>query len=181
MKLIIGLGNPGKKYERTRHNVGFLVLDALHNALVKHDISAWSISTKFNAMTTGCVINNEKIILVKPMTFMNESGQAVRLLAEYYNLNHRDLIVVHDDKDLLLGEIKIQNNRSDAGHNGIKSIIEHFNTQDFTRVRIGVADENKNKMKDTAKFVLGKFGLLEKRKLEKIIEETVEKIIKLIN
>jgi PTH1 family peptidyl-tRNA hydrolase len=181
MKLIIGLGNPGKQYERTRHNVGFAVLDALHEKLKKDRVSDWSISTKFNAAVAGCVINNEKIILAKPMTFMNESGQAARLIADYYKLNYRDLIVAHDDKDLLLGDIKVQTNRSDAGHNGVKSLITHFGTQDFTRVRVGVANENKNKMADTADFVLSRFGLLERKKVEKVVDEAVEKIIEIIS
>jgi len=180
MKLIVGLGNPGKQYIKTRHNAGFMVLDILHDALKKSGISDWSISTKFNAAVAGCLINNEKVVIAKSMTFMNDSGQAVRMIMDYYKLNHRDLIVVHDDKDLPLGEIRVQTNRSDAGHNGVRSIITHLNTQDFLRVRLGVASENKRKMTDTAEFVLNKFGLLERKKVEKMIEEATKKIMEII-
>lgn len=181
MKLIVGLGNPGKKYEKTRHNVGFLILDILHQNLLTHGINDWELSKKFNALISGCVINNEKVILVKPMTFMNKSGEAVQNIGHYYKLHQRDIIVVHDDKDILLGEIKIQENRGSAGHNGIKSIIEHIGTQDFLRIRVGIANENKKKMLDIPKFVLKKFTILEKKKLQKSITEVVNKIMEIIS
>lgn len=177
MKLIVGLGNPGKRYERTRHNVGFMLLDALHEKLTKYNINNWELSKKFNAQISGCTINGEKIILAKPMTYMNHSGQTVQLIMHFYKMTHKDLIVAHDDKDILLGEIKMQTDKNHAGHNGIKSIIEHIGTKDFTRLRMGVASENKRKMKDTAKFVLHKFGILERKKLEKIIQEGVGEIL----
>ena len=181
MKLIVGLGNPGKKYEKTRHNVGFLMLDQLHENLSNHGINDWELSKKFNALISGCVINNEKVILVKPMTFMNKSGEAVQNIGHFYKMHQKNIIIVHDDKDIPLGEIKIQENRGAAGHNGIKSIIEHIGTQDFWRVRIGIASENKKKMSDTIKFVLGKFGILEKKKLQNSIDEAIEKIIEIIS
>ena len=180
MKLIVGLGNPGKQYEKTRHNVGFMILDQLQGELGGHDINDWSLSKKFNAMVCGTTFNNEKIILAKPMTYMNGSGQSVQLIAQFYKMTHRDLIVVHDDKDLLLGEIKIQENRGDAGHNGIKSIIEHIKTKDFIRVRVGIASDNERKMQNTSKFVLGKFGMFEKKFLQRTIEEASKKIIALL-
>lgn len=176
MKLIVGLGNPGKNYTKTRHNVGFMILDALRNSL---DSSEWSLSKKFNAETSGCTVSNEKIILSKPMTFMNASGQSVQMIAHFYKITPKDIIVVHDDKDLKLGDIRVQEDRSHAGHNGIKSIIEHIGTQKFTRVRVGVASENEKKMRDTAKFVLGKFGLFEKKKLEEVMNRSIEEIEKL--
>lgn len=182
MKLIIGLGNPGKQYIKTRHNIGFMVLDALHKNLQEScDINNWELSKKFNAEISGCTIKNEKVILAKPMTFMNASGEAVQLIMHFYKMKINELIVVHDDKDLKLGEIKIQTDRGDAGHNGIKSIIEHLGTKNFTRVRIGVASENEKKMQDTSKFVLGKFGMFEKKKVEEVIKNAVEEIKKLAN
>jgi len=181
MKLIVGLGNPGKKYEKTRHNVGFLVINELQKQLASFGVNPWELSKKFNAMVCGCSIKGEKVILIKPLTFMNRSGEAVQNVGHFYKLAPRDVIVVHDDKDILLGELKIQENRGPAGHNGIKSIIEYIGTQDFTRVRIGIASENKNKMKDIPKFVLDKFGILEKKKLNLSIEEAVEKIMGIIN
>ena len=181
MKLIVGLGNPGKAYAKTRHNVGFMVVDACQEALRSFHISAWQLSKKFNATIAGCTIRgDEKIILAKPMTFMNDSGQTVQLLAQFYKLTHRDIIVVHDDKDLPLGEIKVQTNRGDAGHNGVKSVITHIGTQDFMRIRIGVASDNPKKMNNTAEFVLQKFGIFERKKAEAAIAQSVEEIKKLI-
>ncbi|MFA7245319.1 MAG: aminoacyl-tRNA hydrolase [Candidatus Magasanikbacteria bacterium] len=181
MKLIVGLGNPGKKYEKTRHNVGFMVLDELHKNLLSFGITPWELSKKFNALVCGCSLKGDKIILAKPLTFMNSSGEAVQNIGHFYKLNQKDILVVHDDKDILLGEIKIQENRGPAGHNGIKSIIEHIGTQDFSRVRIGIASDNKNKMKDIPKFVLNKFGFLEKKKLQASISEAIEKIMEIIS
>lgn len=180
MKLIIGLGNPGKEYEKTRHNVGFATLQKLREKLLEFGINNWEISKKFNAEICGCSVNNEKIILAKPLTFMNNSGEAVGLLMRYYKINILDLIVIHDDKDILIGEIKIQKDKNDAGHNGVKSIIEHLNNKNFTRVRIGIASENPKKMSDTAKFVLDKFSLLERKKIETAINLSVENILKII-
>lgn len=192
MKLVIGLGNPGKQYQKTRHNIGFIVLDALQEKLSRHEdgiplaagkeerISKWELSKKFNAEVSGLTLNNEKIILAKPMTFMNESGIAVQLLTHFYKLTARDLIIVHDDKDLKLGDIRIQTDKSSAGHNGVQSIIDHIGTQNFTRVRIGVASDNPRKMQDTAKFVLKKFGLFEKKKVDEVVEKSIEEILKKI-
>lgn len=181
MKLIVGLGNPGKKYEKTRHNVGFMIVDELQKHLLSFGINEWELSKKFNALVCGCSINGEKIILAKPLTFMNRSGEAVQNIGHFYKLTPRDVIVVHDDKDISLGEIKIQENRGPAGHNGIKSIIEYIGTQDFTRVRVGIASDNKKKMADIPKFVLDKFGVLEKKKLKISIEEAVGKMMAMIS
>ena len=176
MKLIVGLGNPGKKYVRTRHNIGFMAVGALHEALKECGINDWELSKKFNAEVSGCTVRNEKLVLAKPMTFMNDSGQAVALLMRYYKIPPRDLIVAHDDKDLLLGTIKVQTDRGHAGHNGVRSIVEHIGTQDFTRVRLGIASENAKKMTDVADFVLAKFGLWERKKAEEMIERAVAEI-----
>ena len=178
MKLIVGLGNPGKKYEKTRHNVGFMALDRLHQELKKYNISEWELSKKFNSQICGCTINSEKIILAKPMTFMNTSGEAVQLIAQYYKIEPESITVIHDDKDIKLGEVKIQKDQGHAGHNGIRSIIDHIGSQNFTRVRIGIAGANEKKMIDIAKFVLGKFGIFEKGKLEKSIAKALEEILK---
>lgn len=180
MKLIIGLGNPGKKYEKTRHNVGFVILDELREKLTEYQISNWELSKKFNAEICGCTIKGEKIILVKPQTFMNESGVSVSLIGHFYKLTPKDLVVVHDDKDLKLGEVKVQVDRGHAGHNGVRSIIEHLNTQNFLRVRVGVASDNEKKMQNTADFVLGKFGLLERSKVKEVIQKSVDEVIKII-
>ena len=115
------------------------------------------------------------------MTYMNKSGEAVQNIGHFYKLRQKDIVIVHDDKDILLGELKVQENRGPAGHNGIKSIIEYIGTQDFTRVRIGIASENKKKMSDIPKFVLSKFGVLEKKKLQKSIDEAIDKIMEIIS
>ncbi|OGH94521.1 MAG: aminoacyl-tRNA hydrolase [Candidatus Magasanikbacteria bacterium RIFOXYD2_FULL_41_14] len=177
MKLIVGLGNPGKKYENTRHNVGWLVLDKIISdfRLQISDLNKKNINAEIFALE----IKKQKIILAKPLTFMNESGQAISALVNFYKINPTDLIVVHDDKDLPLGEIRVQTNRGPAGHNGIKSIIEKLGTQNFTRVRVGVAGEMLEKM-ETADFVLAKFTSEEKKVLEKVLAEAVKKIVDLI-
>ncbi len=181
MKLIIGLGNPGKKYEKTRHNIGFMVLDELHTELEKHGINEWSLSKKFNAVVAGCTIGDQKIILAKPMTYMNASGHAVQVIGQFYKATLNDLIVVHDDKDLKLGDIKVQRDRGHAGHNGIKSIIECLKSQNFTRVRVGIAPENEKKMSDVPKFVLGKFGLTERGKVKETIKKATTEVLDLIS
>lgn len=157
MKLIVGLGNPGKEYKDTRHNAGYLFIDKLADEVI-----------------------SKKIILLKPKTFMNNSGTAVRAKVDFYKLSPADLIVAHDDKDLLLGEYKIQTNRSAAGHNGVQSIINHLGTQNFTRVRIGIAPEDKQTMGDTADFVLNRFTKKEKEILEKALAKAIEKIKKIL-
>src|SRR3989339_662372 len=169
MKLIVGLGNPGKQYEKTRHNAGFLVLDELQKlpGMIK-----WSLSKKFNAEISDGSIVNESIMLVKPMTFMNNSGQSVGLLINYYTLDPtKELIVLHDEKDIALGTIKVQKDRGAAGHNGVKSIIEHLGTQNFTRIRLGIASDHPRQMEDTVNFVLGKFSMFEKRAIKKMAED----------
>lgn len=181
MKLVIGLGNPGKQYEKTRHNIGFMVLDALQKELSEYKINKWETSKKFNAEICGVTVSHDnKIILAKPLTFMNDSGVAVQLIAHFYQMTHRDIIVVHDDKDIMLGEIKIQTDRSSAGHNGVESIITHIGTQDFTRVRVGIKRASERGMQDTARFVLSKFGLFERKKVNDVIERSVEEIKKIL-
>lgn len=179
MKLIVGLGNPGKKYEKTRHNVGFMAVDELRLRLIRDgqsDISEWSQSKKFNALICGCSVGGEKMILAKPLTFMNRSGHSVQLIAHYYNIVPSDIIVVHDDKDIELGGLKVQTDRGHAGHNGVRSIIDSIGSKKFLRIRIGIAP--KRTSGNTAKFVLGKFGLLEKRKLDEVIRKSIDEIIK---
>ncbi len=180
MKLIVGLGNPGRKYEKTRHNVGFMILDELHKKLEQEGISKWEMNKKFNAEICGVTMHGKKIILVKPQTFMNESGVSVSQIGHFYKIPPSDLIVVNDDKDLKLGDVRVQTDRSHAGHNGVRSIIEHLGTQNFLRVRVGVASDNAKKMEDTASFVLGKFGLLERGKVKDVIQKSVDEILKLV-
>ncbi len=174
MKLIVGLGNPGKMYQKTRHNVGFMVLDALQDS-TSTVWSSWEISKKLNAEISTGIYQDEKIILLKPLTFMNESGLAVQLAMHFYKIKPEDIVVVHDDKDIILGDLKIQTDRGHAGHNGVRSIIEQTNTQNFTRMRIGIGSAREEKI-ETVDFVLSKFGLLERRLLERVMTTAIEKI-----
>lgn len=155
MKLIIGLGNPDKKYELTRHNVGFIVLDAYVND------DNWK--EFHNALVYEKKINNEKILFVKPLTYMNNSGDAVRYLIDYYKLTPDDIFVIQDDISLELGKHRIKYDSSDGGHNGIKSIIKSLNTQKFLRLKIGLAKE---KEVDTISYVLGKLTKKEKNQID---------------
>ena len=180
MKLIVGLGNPGEKYQKTRHNVGFMVIDKLAENL-NFATTDFTDSKHAKAKYLKNIYNGHNLELLKPMDFMNNSGFSVAYAIKNNNLNpEQDLIVIHDDKDIPLGDIKIQRDKSDAGHNGVKSIINHLKTQNFIRVRMGVAPTDPKKIGDTANFVLKKFGLFEKKKINLAIEKAVAEIIKLI-
>ena len=170
MKLIVGLGNPGKDYENTRHNIGFRVLDEI----AKEKNLNFKLSKKFQA-EIALDKTGEEVIYAKPQTFMNNSGISVRSLFDFYKLSPQNVIIVHDDKDIPLGEIKTQTNRGDAGHNGVKSIIEHLGTKDFTRIRIGIAPTNED-IKETADYVLSKFQAEEKNIVQEKIVESIKKI-----
>ncbi|MFH0988292.1 MAG: aminoacyl-tRNA hydrolase [Parcubacteria group bacterium] len=177
MKLVIGLGNPGKKYQGTRHNAGFIMLDFIFDNWLKDEgFSDWKKDKKFQAEISEGTINNEKIILAKPQTFMNESGIAAQALLSYYKTDSTNLIVIQDELDLPFGNYKIQTNISGAGHNGIGSIIQHLGTQNFQRVRIGVGKTDRGSQGDVANFVLGKFNLLEKLKLKEVKRKILENI-----
>lgn len=181
MKLIIGLGNPGKKYQFTRHNIGYSVVEFLRDEWLQAEgFSKWSDNKKFQARISEGNLNGEKIILAKPLNFMNNSGEAVSALMNFYKVGPIDLIVIHDEIDLTLGNYKVQKDKSAAGHNGIKSIIEKIGSQNFTRVRVGVGKENKDKQGDTARFVLNNFGFLEKFKLKDFKYKLLEELKKLL-
>lgn len=133
MKIIAGLGNPGAEYAKTRHNVGFMLVDALAAKLGADD---WR--EKYDAMVLETRIGLEKVLLVKPLTYMNESGRAIGPLLSWYKLEAEDLIVVHDDMDIPAGTIRIRKKGSAGGHNGIKSLLAHVGDEHFARVRIGI-------------------------------------------
>ena len=171
MKLIIGLGNPGEEYKKTRHNAGFLAVDEI---VLSSKYQVLSTRLKFNAEILNGIIDNEKIILVKPMTFMNNSGQAVKAILDYYKIKPENIIVIHDDLDISLGEYKISKNKNSGGHKGVQSIIDHLGTKDFMRIRIGIMTENKKT--PTEKFVLERFKEEEMEIVEGVIEEVVKNI-----
>lgn len=172
MKLIIGLGNPGKKYEQTRHNIGFLVIDQLKNKLAAPD---FKINKKFQAEISEININKEKIILAKPQTFMNESGKAVKLLKNFYKIPIKKIIIIRDDIDMEFGKYREKQDSSSGGHNGINSIIEKLNSQKFLQIKIGVRNNGIEKM-DPADFVLQNFTSQEKENLKKLLPQWLEKI-----
>lgn len=180
MKIIVGLGNPGEKYQKTRHNAGFMFLDFLARAE-----ASWKMEKKFNAL----VLEKGDLTLIKPLTFMNNSGLSVRAFMDYYKLLPKtmglfakkdldlseSLIVVHDDLDIEFGKIKTSINSSSAGHNGVQSIINHLKTKNFKRLRIGINNEFKNNVPGD-KFVLQNFSGEELEKIKDIFFDESEKI-----
>jgi len=168
MLLIIGLGNPGTKYKKTRHNIGFRVLNEFQN---ENNFSNFEFSKKFNSLISDGIIKKKTILLAKPETFMNNSGISVKKLINFYKIKSSDIIVVHDDIDLIFGTTRISERRGSAGHKGVESIIKELRTKDFTRLRIGIRNK-KLKNKNTEKYVLEKFTEQEERDLEKIIKES---------
>ena len=146
MKLIVGLGNPGFEYDNTRHNVGFFIIDKWVSSR-----GAVFDKKKFDGLYCTFFINGEKVMVLKPLKYMNLSGDVIKKYVSYFDID--DILVIHDDKDIELGKIKIKNSGSSAGHNGIKNIITNLGTENFNRIRVGLSQNNVN-LKD---FVLGKF------------------------
>lgn len=166
MKLIVGLGNPGKEYDKTRHNVGFIMLDDYLG-----DVK-WS--KKFNGLFYEKNINGEKYLFLKPQSYMNLSGGVVVSFVNFYKIDFRDILVIQDDLDLPVGKFRIKINSSAGGHNGIKDIISCLNSNIFARVKIGISN---NKSIDTKDYVLGNFNKSELdliKEQEKIIFDIIE-------
>jgi len=172
MKLIIGLGNPGKKYNRTWHNIGFLAID---NIAKSFSFTNFKIENKFKAEIATGQIESTKVILVKPQTYMNESGQAVSAISKYYKIEPKDIIVIHDDIDLPIEKIRITIGSSAGGHNGIKSIIQYIKTKEFVRIKIGVATTKKEKI-ESADYVLSRIGLLQSKKVKEVIKKATSAV-----
>jgi len=175
MILVVGLGNPGKKFEKTRHNVGFRTVDGFQE---KNNFSAFKLSKKSLAEISEGALDDAKVILAKPQTFMNNSGRAVKLLTRNYKLKAKSLFIVHDDLDLPFGKIRISIGRSSAGHKGVESIIRELKTKGFVRFRVGIQSATSDKRQETRteKFVLEKFSKDEEKNLGGVIKETVEAI-----
>ena len=179
MKLIIGLGNPGEKYIKTRHNIGFRVADELAEKL---EIGNWKLKSKLKALISEGIFNNEKILLAKPQTFMNLSGQAVNTLSTYYKINPQNIWIIHDDIDLSLGALKISQNITSAGHKGIQSIIDSLGTKDFIRFRVGIKPDIGYQVSgirklNTEKFVLEKFTKEEEKRISQVIKKTTNALL----
>lgn len=170
MYIIVGLGNPSKQYENTRHNVGFEVVDRLAE---KYYISV--TEKKHRAFCGSGVIEGQKVLLVKPQTFMNLSGESVRSVAEFYKCDSAtQLIIICDDINLDVGQLRIRKKGSAGGHNGLKNIISHLHTEEFMRIRIGVG--NKPEGYDLADFVLGHFSRQERAAIEDGEEAAAEAV-----
>ena len=170
MYLIVGLGNPGKQYDKTRHNMGFDTIDEL---IYRHRIAGSGIDRK--AMYGKGVIAGEKVILAKPMTYMNLSGEAVRELLNYYKMDaETELVVIYDDIDLDPGQIRIRKKGSAGGHNGIKNIIAQLGTQNFYRIKVGVGAKPKGW--DLADYVLGRFDKDERVLVDEAIKEAADAV-----
>ncbi|MGI8190471.1 aminoacyl-tRNA hydrolase [Streptococcus iniae] len=151
VKMIVGLGNPGSKYDNTKHNIGFTAIDQMAK---KHGIN-FTEEKNFKALIGSTFINHEKIYLVKPITFMNNSGISVKALLTYYNISVNDMIIIYDDLDMEVGKIRFRQKGSAGGHNGVKSIIAHIGTQEFDRIKIGIGRPKQGMT--VINHVLGKF------------------------
>jgi peptidyl-tRNA hydrolase, PTH1 family len=173
-KLIAGLGNPGREYTRTRHNIGFLVLEALAaKSCLKFDKS------HFNSEYIKTKLRGEEVFLVKPLTYMNRSGIPIHRFASFYKIPIHDIIIIHDDMDLDFGKVKIVKNRGAGGHKGVLSIIENFGKKDFIRIRLGVGHPNAGK--NVTGHVLGGFSPEESLILEKILKTASEACLNILN
>ncbi len=166
MKMIVGLGNPGKEYENTRHNVGFMAIDKI--ALKNH---VTLNSKKGNGIYTIFEKEDEKILLLKPLTYMNLSGEAVKALMQYYKIAVSDILIISDDLDMPTGKIKLKYKGSSGGHNGLKNIEQHLKTQEYKRLKIGISN---NKNYDTKDYVLGRFSIEEKEKIDSVLNTVID-------
>ncbi|MCI8394465.1 MAG: aminoacyl-tRNA hydrolase [Bacilli bacterium] len=171
MKLIVGLGNPGCEYDNTRHNIGFMVLD--------HYLNSKDWKKKFDGVYQIITIDQEKVLFLKPLTYMNLSGNSVVKAVKFYNIEIQDILVIQDDLDISFGKYRLKKNSSHGGHNGIKSIISALNSNQFSRLKIGIQTTKKD---DVINFVLGKFSKIESDQLSsqydvffKIIESFILK------
>lgn len=166
MKIIVGLGNPGTKYENTRHNAGFMVMDRLAK---KCNESIWK--EKFSAEYIKTRIDGEDVILLKPTTFMNNSGLALRQCMDFFKVSSEDVLVIYDDVDLPVGKLRLRQKGSAGGHNGIKSVIQCIFTSEFDRIRVGVGKDPKI---DMINWVLSKFRDEEKEELDKALDSACQ-------
>ncbi len=175
MYIIAGLGNPTKKYEKTRHNVGFEVIDRLAE---KYNINV--TDNRHKALCGTGIIEGQKVLLVKPQTFMNLSGESIGAILNFYKIEpETNLIVVYDDISLEPGKLRIRKKGSAGGHNGMKSIISHTGTQEFQRIKVGVGEKPKNW--DLADYVLGRFSKQEREQVEEAFEKAADAVSYIIN
>ncbi|MEA5026876.1 Peptidyl-tRNA hydrolase [bioreactor metagenome] len=173
MKLIVGLGNPGKEFQNTRHNIGFMVIDqfAVKCALVLDQ-------RKFNALYSKTRVNGVDVIIMKPQTYMNLSGEAVSQLADFYRIEVKDILVVYDDFDLPLGKLRLREKGTGGSHNGMKNIVQQLKTTAISRLRIGI---DKNPLIEQKDYVLGKFNPAEQKILEPALKHAADALWDYLN
>lgn len=184
MKLIVGLGNPGEKYEKTRHNLGFMTVEHFLKDFLQVKSTSWENSPKFKSDIAQIEWQPkhgslEKVILAKPKTYMNNSGLAVRLISDFYKISPRDIWIIHDEIDLPLGALKIRFGGASAGHRGVECVISDLGTDKFWRFRMGIGEKRElidTRKKNVDDFVLGTFSGAEKGKLKALIKRGVEAI-----
>lgn len=169
MKLIVGLGNPGKEYERTRHNCGFMVVDELANKL-NTEIN----QNKFKGLYTKVKYHGEDVILLKPQTYMNLSGESVIAAMNFFKLDKEDIIVIYDDLDMPVGKLRLRKTGSAGGHNGIKNIIAHLSSQDFKRIRVGI---DRHKYMKVVDYVLSRFAKEETEAINQGIDKASDAVL----
>jgi len=162
VKLIVGLGNPGHEYENTRHNVGFKTIDKYASIL-----GVSITKSKFNGLYVETMTQNEKIILLKPQSYINLSGEVIRKFVDFYKISVDDILIIHDDLDLAIGTFKLKKKGSSGGHNGLKNIELHLGTQMYKRIKIGISN---NKSIDTKDYVLGRMSREDENKLDAVID-----------
>ena len=183
MKLIIGLGNPGVKYKETRHNVGFMVLEKLLKNLRNkgYEFSDFSYDKSSLSEISEGTMAGKRVILIKPLTYMNRSGHTARCFIDFYKLDpEKDLLVIYDDIDLALGKIRTRG-KSAAGHKGMQSIIDHLGTQKIPRIRIGILGKPKEEIDDVSEYVLRKFRPKEKKLIDEATREVLPIILEKFN
>ena len=169
MNILVGLGNPDREYNNTRHNIGFYMLDKIADAL-----NVELNKNKFDGLYGEKIINGEKIILLKPLRYMNLSGTVIKEFVDYFKINISDILIIHDDLDTPVGSLRLRYKGSSGGHNGLKDIEKNLGTQEYKRIKIGISN---NKLIDTKDYVLGKFT----KDDQYILNELSKKIIDIIN
>lgn len=173
MYLIVGLGNPEKKYENTRHNVGFDVIYYL-----SHKYDCTNVKNQHKGLTSTFMIGGEKVMLCQPLTYMNLSGECILSLADYYNIPDENIIVIYDDIDLPLGEVRVKAKGGPGTHNGMRSVVACLGTRDFPRIRVGIGP--KSQQMDLIHFVLSRFTKEEQPVIDKAIERAGEAAIMIV-
>ena len=174
MRLIVGLGNPGKEYDKTRHNMGFMALD---NYINKNNLGVFK--EKFNGLYLDAKVGGERVIFLKPLTYMNLSGQAVKKYIDYYKISIDDLLIICDDLDMPIGKLKLKQISSSGGHNGLKDIENHLGSNAYKRLKLGIG---KDKNIDTKDYVLGKFSKTDMKVISKeldVVNDIIDDFVKL--